>query len=551
MPLTAALLAIVFALLIGAALAWLLARAGAARALEAARGELGAQLNAANTERAQLLERSARIPELQGRLDELEDLRDRLIHDSGQLREAIGRASTELEKEQQSLQRLRAELLDAERLRDAANAELQRRSVELSRMSTQLDAERSQSQEKIAQLKDVRDELTTQFKNLANDILEEKSKRFTEQNRSHLGLLLDPLQQKLAEFQTRVETVYDSETRDRTALGEQVRQLMALNQSLSEDAKNLTTALKGSSKTQGAWGELILERVLESAGLRKGEEYDVQESHGTEDGERRPDVTIHLPEDRHLVIDSKVSLVAYEEYASAEDEEQRGRAIKRHLDSVRAHMRGLSDKRYQELYGLRSLDFVLMFVPIEPAFMLAVTHDRNLFMDGWQRNVLVVSPSTLLFVLRTVAHLWRQEAQNRNAQEIAKRGAQLYDRLCSFVADLEKVGDRIDQAKASYDSARDKLSRNKGSVIRQAEMLRDMGVKPSRALPAKLVELSADELSADDGLEPDGPRPIEGAAGLLSAESDSPDNSDDAGARADADENAGDGVGVGENRGEA
>lgn len=545
MPLTAALFAIVFALLIGAALAWLLARAGAARALEAARGELGAQLNAANTERAQLLERSARIPELQGRLDELEDLRDRLIHDSGQLREAIGRASTELEKEQQALQRLRAQLEDAERLRDAANAELQRRSVELSRMSTQLDAERSQSQEKIAQLKDVRDELTTQFKNLANDILEEKSKRFTEQNRSHLGLLLDPLQQKLAEFQTRVETVYDNETRDRTALGEQVRQLMALNQSLSEDAKNLTTALKGSSKTQGAWGELILERVLESAGLRKGEEYDVQESHGTEDGERRPDVTLHLPDDRHLVIDAKVSLVAYEEYVSAEDDSQRGRAIKRHLDSIRQHMRVLSEKRYQELYGLRSLDYVLMFVPIEPAFMLAVTNDRDLFMDGWQRNVLMVSPSTLLFVVRTIAHLWRQEAQSRNAQEIARRGAVLYDKLCAFVADLDKVSDRFHLAQVSLDSARDKLARNKGNVIRQAEMLRDLGVKPSKALPAKLLDLSADDASTDDGIEPDGPRPIEGAAGLLSAESDSPD---DAGERVEAE---GNGDGVGEDRGEA
>lgn len=545
MPLTAALFAIVFALLIGAALAWLLARAGAARALEAARGELGAQLNAANTERAQLLERSARIPELQGRLDELEDLRDRLIHDSGQLREAIGRASTELEKEQQALQRLRAQLEDAERLRDAATAELQRRSVELSRMSTQLDAERSQSQEKIAQLKDVRDELTTQFKNLANDILEEKSKRFTEQNRSHLGLLLDPLQQKLAEFQTRVETVYDNETRDRTALGEQVRQLMALNQSLSEDAKNLTTALKGSSKTQGAWGELILERVLESAGLRKGEEYDVQESHGTEDGERRPDVTLHLPDDRHLVIDAKVSLVAYEEYVSAEDDSQRGRAIKRHLDSIRQHMRVLSEKRYQELYGLRSLDYVLMFVPIEPAFMLAVTNDRDLFMDGWQRNVLMVSPSTLLFVVRTIAHLWRQEAQSRNAQEIARRGAVLYDKLCAFVADLDKVSDRFHLAQVSLDSARDKLARNKGNVIRQAEMLRDLGVKPSKALPAKLLDLSADDASTDDGIEPDGPRPIEGAAGLLSAESDSPD---DAGERVEAEENGGDG---GEDRGEA
>ncbi|ALN62188.1 rmuC family protein [Lysobacter antibioticus] len=514
MPLTAALVAILFALLIGAVLAWLLARAGAARALEAARAELGTQLNAANQERAQLQERAARIPELQSRLGELESLRDQLVRDSGVLRESIGRVGAELAKEQDSLRVARSNLEETERVRDRHAAEANRLSVQAAELATQLDAERNQSQAKIAQLREVREELTSEFKNLANDILEEKSKRFTEQNRSHLGLLLDPLQKKLVEFQSKVETVYDNETRDRTALGEQVRQLMALNQSLSDDAKNLTSALKGSSKAQGAWGELILERVLESAGLRKGEEYDVQESHNSEDGERRPDVTVHLPEDRHLVIDSKVSLTAYEEYASGEDDEQRARALKRHMDSVRAHMRGLSEKRYQDLYGLRSLDFVLMFVPIEPAFMLAVTNDRNLFMDGWQRNVLMVSPSTLLFVVRTVAHLWRQEAQNRNAQEIAKRGAQLYDRLCAFVADLEKVGDRIGQAKDSFDAARDKLSRNKGSVIRQAEMLKDMGVKPNKALPPKLVELSADEdVASEDGEE--GVRPIEGAAGLL------------------------------------
>lgn len=509
---TLAVAAVLVAALVGAALAWLLARAGAARAQEAARAELAAQLNAANTERAQLAERCARIPELQARLDELDAQRNQLVRDSGLLREAIGRSGAELDKEQQALQRLRLEFEQLERERDALAADLSRRTVELGRMGTQLEAERNQAQEKIAQLRDVRDELSAQFRNLANEILEEKSRRFTEQNRSHLGQLLDPLQQKLAEFQARVETVYDNETRDRTALGEQVRQLMALNQSLSEDAKNLTTALKGSNKAQGAWGELVLERVLESAGLRRGEEYDVQESHGTEDGERRPDVTVHLPEDRHLIIDAKVSLTAYEEFASAEDEDQRARALRRHIESVRQHMRGLSEKRYQELYGLRSLDFVLMFVPVEPAFMLAVGHDRNLFMDGWQRNVLVVSPSTLLFVLRTVAHLWRQEAQNRNAQEIAKRGAQLYDRLCAFVADLEKVGERLGQARDSFDAARDKLSRNKGSVIRQAEMLRELGVKPNKALPAKLVELGDD--SAGDEHDPDGPKPIEGATGL-------------------------------------
>lgn len=517
--------AVLVAAAASAALAWLLARAGAARAHDAARAELGAQLAAAHTERAQLAERCARIPELQARLDELDAQRNQLQRDSGLLREAIGRSGAELDKEQQVLQRLRLEFEQLERERDALAGELNQRKVELGRMATQLDAERGQANEKIAQLREVRDELSAQFRNLANEILEEKSRRFTEQNRSHLGQLLDPLQQKLAEFQTRVETVYDNETRDRTALGEQVRQLMALNQSLSEDAKNLTTALKGSNKAQGAWGELVLERVLESAGLRKGEEYDVQESHGTEDGERRPDVTLHLPEDRHMIVDAKMSLVAYEQFVSAEDEDTRSRALKRHIESMRQHMRGLSEKRYQELYGLRSLDFVLMFVPIEPAFMLAVANDRGLFMEGWDRNVLMVSPSTLLFVLRTVKHLWRQEAQSRNAQEIAKRGALLYDRLSAFVADLEKVGERLGQARDSFDAARDKLSRNKGSVIRQAEMLRDLGVKPNKALPAKLLELSADDAPATDestldALNPDEARPIEGAAGVLDSDAD-------------------------------
>jgi len=269
---------------------------------------------------------------------------------------------------------------------------------------------------------------------------------------------------------------------------------MNLNQSLSQDAKNLTNALKGSSKAQGSWGELVLERVLESSGLRRGEEYDVQESYTREDGTRaQPDVVIHLPEERHLVADAKVSLTAYEDFASAEDEGDRQAAIKRHLDSVRSHIKGLSEKNYQALYRLKTLDFVLMFVPIEPAFMLAVTHDRELFMDAWQKNVLLVSPSTLLFVVRTVAHLWRQEAQNRNAQEIARRGAELYDRLSSFVADLDKLGDRLRQAQESYVDARDKLCRNKGNVIHQAEMLKQLGVKPRKALPPTMVEAATDE----------------------------------------------------------
>lgn len=360
-------------------------------------------------------------------------------------------------------------------------------------LTSQLAQERNQSAEKLALLQNAREELSNQFKNLANDILEEKSKRFSEQNQQSLGQLLEPLKTKLHEFQGKVEQVYVQEGKDRSALAEQVRQLMELNRTVSQEANNLTRALKGSNKTQGNWGELILERVLETAGLRKGEEFDVQESHTLDDGRRlQPDVVLHLPEDRHLVIDAKATLVAYEDYASAEDDKQREVALKRHLDAVRTHIKGLSDKNYQDLYGLKSLDFVLMFIPIEPAFMLAVTHDRELFMDAWNKNVLLVSPSTLLFVVRTVASLWRQEAQSRNAQEIAKRGADLYDKLVGFVEDMESLGTRLTQAQKDYDGALNKLSSGRGNLIRQAEQLKKLGVKPSKALPGPLVEQAND-----------------------------------------------------------
>ncbi len=394
-----------------------------------------------------------------------------------------GRARTAgAEAKAERLPQLEGRLIEAEKQVNTLNAQI-------ATLSTQLQQERQQSIEKLALLQSARDELSSQFKNLANEILEEKSKRFSEQNQQSLGQLLEPLKSRLQEFQGKVEQVYVQEGKDRSALAEQVRQLMELNKTVSQEANNLTKALKGSNKTQGNWGELILERVLETAGLRKGEEFDVQESHTTGDGKRlQPDVVLHLPEDRHLVIDAKATLVAYEDYASAEDDKHRDAALKRHLDAVRAHIKGLSDKNYQDLYGLKSLDFVLMFVPIEPAFMLAVTHDRDLFMDAWNKNVLLVSPSTLLFVVRTVASLWRQEAQNRNAQDIAKRGAELYDKLAGFVEDMESLGNRLSQAQKDYDGAINKLSTGRGNLIRQAEMLKKLGVKPNKALPTPMVE---------------------------------------------------------------
>ena len=366
--------------------------------------------------------------------------------------------------------------------------------TQLAAQATQLEAERRAAHDKLALLTEAREALTHQFKSLASDILEEKSRRFAEQNQQSLGQLLDPLRTRLADFQGRVEQFYDAEGKQRSALAQQVHQLLQLNQTLSEDARNLTQALKGSTKAQGNWGELILERVLESAGLRKGFEYDVQENHLRADGSRaQPDVVIHLPEDRHLVIDAKASLLAYEEWAHADDEAVRAGAQRRHLDSVRQHIKGLAERNYQQLYALQSLDFVLMFVPIEPAFMLAVTADNQLYSDAWNRNVLLVSPSTLLFVLRTVAHLWRQEAQTRNAQEIAQRGADLYDHLTAFVEELEKVGKSLGQAQDAYHKAFNKLSKNRGNVIRRAEMLKELGIKPAKALPPALVEAARGE----------------------------------------------------------
>jgi DNA recombination protein RmuC len=400
----------------------------------------------------------------------------------------IARLNERLTASQEDVKRLTSEKENLAALRDQLTAEQQRLSSKVVELATTLESERSRDEQ-----------LTNRFKSLASEILEDKSKRFTAQNQTNINQLLDPLKNKITEFQKKVEEVYVQEGKDRSGLAEQVKQLMALNSQLSKDAHNLTSALKGQAKTQGNWGEFILERVLENSGLRKGHEYDVQESHNREDGSRaQPDVVVHMPEDRHLIVDAKVSLKAYEEYANAETDHQRDPAMKRHLDSVRGHIKELSDKNYQQLYGLKSLDFVLMFIPVEPAFMLAIAHDSDLWQDAWKKNVLLVSPSTLLFVLRTVAHLWRQEQQNRNAQEIANRGADMYDKLVGFVDDLVLLGKKLKQAQDTYEDAYGKFTGGRGNVIRQAEMLKGLGVKPTKQLPQNLIDSALEEPSANN-----------------------------------------------------
>ncbi len=362
------------------------------------------------------------------------------------------------------------------------------------RLEAELDSERKQGLGRIQSLNEAKEALTSQFKNLANEILEDKSKRFTEQNAASLDALLKPLQTKLTEFKEQVSNSYGNEARERHALKSEIERLANLNLRMSDETRSLTQALKGDSKVQGNWGELVLESILESSGLRKGEEYVVQDSHTQSDGSRlQPDVVIKLPEGRSLVVDSKVSITAYARHTETTDADTAERELAAHIQSLRQHIQGLSGKNYSSLYGGGSVDFVLMFVPIEPAFLLALKTAPNLYQEALAKNIVLVCPSTLMATLRTVAHLWRQDHQNRNALEIAKQCGSLYDKFVGFVDDLEKLGQRLDQAQTSYHDAFNKLKTGKGNLIRSAERVRELGVKPSKNLSAPLIESSSDE----------------------------------------------------------
>jgi len=362
------------------------------------------------------------------------------------------------------------------------------------RLEAELDSERKQGLGRIESINEAKEALTSQFKNLANEILEDKSKRFTEQNAASLDALLKPLQTKLSEFKEQVSNSYGNEARERFALKSEIERLANLNLRMSDETRSLTQALKGDSKVQGNWGELVLESILESSGLRKGEEYLVQDSHTLTDGSRlQPDVVVKLPEGRSLVVDSKVSITAYARHAETTDPLIAERELAAHIQSLRQHIQGLSSKNYSSLYGIGSVDFVLMFVPIEPAFLLALKTAPNLYQEALAKNIVLVCPSTLMATLRTVAHLWRQDHQNRNALEIAKQCGTLYDKFVGFVDDLEKLGQRLDQAQGSYHDAFNKLKSGKGNLIRTAEKVRELGVKPSKNLSAPLLESSNED----------------------------------------------------------
>ncbi len=388
-------------------------------------------------------------------------------------------------------------LLASERqLSEQSRAESAAKSVELARADAEIAKLREKAESDRAELEKLQESFRLEFRNLANDILEEKSRQFKETNKESLDTLLKPFKDNLADFKKRVEDIYSEENRQHGALKTELKSLLELNQRITEETTNLTNALKGSSKVQGDWGEMILERMLENSNLQRGVHYFVQENFKDEDGNNmRPDIVLTLPEGKRIVIDSKVSLTAYVGYSSEEEEVRREDYMKEHLGSVRRHVAELHAKNYQNLVD--SPDFVIMFVPNEPAFMCALQNDSALWADAYNKKVIISSPTNLFALLKIVDDLWKRDNQSRHALEIARQGGALYDKFVGFVSSLEDVGRNIDRAQKSYDQAYNQLKDGSGNLVRRAENLRELGVKASKKLPAQLTDSFEDENGTD------------------------------------------------------
>ena len=411
----------------------------------------------------------------------------------------LGQANAAKQAELAALSR-EVELLQVERdnARDAAHAwsleraqketELRRLDAQSAAQAAELREQQESHQQRLNDLQGSRDELRAQFAELAGKIFDEREQRFAQTSNERLGQLLDPLKERIQSFEKRVDETYQQEARERFSLGKELERLQQLNLRLSDEATNLTRALKG-QKTQGNWGELILERVLEHAGLEKGREYQTQVSLKGPDGERfQPDVLIMLPGDKQVVVDSKVSLTAYQQFVAADDQVIGQAALKQHVLSLRNHVKGLAGKDYKRLEGLHSLDFVLLFVPIEAAFSAALQAEPNLFQEAFDRNIVIVSPTTLLATLRVIDSLWKQERQSQNAREIAERAGWLYDKFVLFIQDLDEVGNRLQQLDKAYAAARNKLTEGRGNLVSRSEQLKLLGARASKSLPPDLLE---------------------------------------------------------------
>ena len=384
-----------------------------------------------------------------------------------------------------SLQKQRFQEIES-KLRDLEN-ERSELLIQVTRLSTQLSSERKTHQEKLEILGEAREKLSLQFQQLANHIFDEKQEKFGNESRERLQTLLKPLQDQITTFRNRIETIQENDIRERTSLKNELRHLKELNQQLNTEAVNLTKALQGDQKTQGNWGELVLERILEKSGLRNGEEYSTQG--GFRDSNNRllrPDVIVQLPGDRSIIIDSKVSLCAWEKYSCCEDDGLRQEYLKEHLASIRRHIKGLSEKHYPDIKGMNSLDFVLLFIPIDASLATAGTIAPTLFTEAYERHIIIVTPTTLLVTLRTIENFWRQERQNKNARVIADTAGSLYDKFCGFLEDMDKLGKQLNTCTASYDSAMNKLRQGRGNLIGHARKLSKLGVPTKKEIPQSI-----------------------------------------------------------------
>jgi DNA recombination protein RmuC len=394
-----------------------------------------------------------------------------------------GKKATDQVKErflQENLDNLKVELKTAEK--------------EILRLTSDLSVSKTDGKnllEKLSQQKEeiriLYEKMNIEFKNLANEILDEKTRKFTEQNKVNLDALLKPLSEKIKDFEKKVDDVYMEESRQRFSLKEEVKKLADLNLKVGEEAKNLTRALKGESKTQGNWGEMILESILEKSGLVKDRQYFVQSNVKDQEGKNlRPDIVVEYPGERFVIIDSKVSLVAYEKYFSSEDREIQEKALADHIQSVKNHIISLSKKNYQELYDVKTLDFVMLFMPIEPAYLVVVEKDPELWNFAYEKRILLMSPTNLIAALKMISSLWRQEFQNRNAREIAKKSSDLLDKFYGLLDDLVDIGNKLKAAQKSYDESMNKLSTGKGNLIKRARDIEALGAKPSKNIPGQI-----------------------------------------------------------------
>ena len=483
-----ALGAFVFGLLV----AWLALRW---RMFAAGRASRDVEFSQLANERDSALEARRRLQgESEARARELADSRAHVADVSAERATLAGRLER-LTQVEQDLANVRAENQQLSQAR-------QRAEQQATALDTRLQEQTQAAHEKISLLERVREEFSDKFKALAGEFLEERSKKFSEHNQASLGTLLNPLREQLGDFRKRVDEVYDKESRERELLKAEIDTLKTLNKQIDEDARNLTRALTRDSKSQGAWGELVLERLLEASGLQRGREYEMQVALQDDDGGRpRPDVIVHLPEGRDIIIDAKVSLTAYERYCAAPDDHERGQQLSAHLASLRSHVKELANKRYSDLPGVNTLEFVLMFVPVEAAYIEAVHRDEELHAFALEKQVVIVTTSTLLATLRTVSSLWRFDDRNRNAFEIADRAGKLYDKFVGFVDDIEDVGSKLDAARGSLAAAKGKLASGRGNLLGQVEKLRVLGARSSKNLPGGLLDEST--LAEGEGMDDD------------------------------------------------